>query len=190
MINTKYIYLFTFVLFKFNIHKVIKFINYWVGRLPLSLTESLLSVDSFYFCATLTKNLSNDTCFCLMEMWQCIVVEQIHHSHCHSLTWVVLFYKFLHCFPHFTHLSNLIWREGCLSFSPPSQSRSPRHLAVARYADPFLTNTVIISFFLLPSFSTLFFIGAIVVVQLIKNSHYIWTQNKKILYTHTHTHAW
>jgi hypothetical protein len=58
----------------------------------------------------------------------------------------------------------------------------------------FLTSTVIISFFLLPSFSTLFFIGAFVIVQLIKNSHYIWTQNKKkILYAYTHvitTPAW
>jgi hypothetical protein len=34
----------------------------------------------------------------------------------------------------------------------------------------------------------LFFIGAIVVVQLIKNSHYIWTQNKRMLYAHTRDH--
>jgi hypothetical protein len=45
-------------------HKVIKFINYWVGRLPLSLMESLLFVDFLYFCVTLTRNVSNDTCFC------------------------------------------------------------------------------------------------------------------------------
>jgi hypothetical protein len=66
MINTKYIYLFIFLLFKFNIHKVIEFINYWIGRLSLSLTESLLSVDFFSFCATLTRNLFSDTCFRLL----------------------------------------------------------------------------------------------------------------------------
>jgi hypothetical protein len=61
-----HIYLFIFLLFKFNIDKVIEFINYWVGRLSLSLTESLLSVDSFPFCATLARHLSYDTCFCLL----------------------------------------------------------------------------------------------------------------------------
>jgi hypothetical protein len=61
-----HIHLFIFLLFKFNIHQVIEFINYWVGRLSLSLTESLLSVDSFSFCETLTRHLSNDTCFCLL----------------------------------------------------------------------------------------------------------------------------
>jgi hypothetical protein len=34
MINTKYVY--TFLYFEFNIHKVIEFINYWVGRLSWS----------------------------------------------------------------------------------------------------------------------------------------------------------
>jgi hypothetical protein len=53
----------------------------------------------------------------------------------------------------------------------------------------FLTSAVIISFFLPPSFSTLFFIGAIVVVQLIKYSYYIWTYNKKTLYAHTSDHS-
>jgi hypothetical protein len=53
--------------------------------------------------------------------------------------------------------------------------------------DDFLLN-LIISFFLPPSFSALFFIGVIVTVQLIKNSHYIWTQNKKMLYAHTRGH--
>jgi hypothetical protein len=47
-----------------------------------------------------------------------------------------------------------------------------------------LASTIII-IFLPPSFSTLFFIGVIVVVQLIKNSHYIWIQNKKKCFTHT-----
>jgi hypothetical protein len=56
--NDKYkihIYLFIFLIFKFNIHKAIEFVNYWVGRLSLPLTESLLSVDFFSFCATLTR---------------------------------------------------------------------------------------------------------------------------------------
>jgi hypothetical protein len=34
----------------------------------------------------------------------------------------------------------------------------------------------------------LFFIGATVIIQLIKNSHYIWTQNKKMLYALTRDH--
>jgi hypothetical protein len=42
--------LFIFLLFKFNIHKVIGFINYWVGRLTLSLMESLLSVVFLFLC--------------------------------------------------------------------------------------------------------------------------------------------
>lgn len=42
-----------------------------------------------------------------------------------------------------------------------------------------------VSCFLLPSFLSFFFIGAVVAV--LKNSRYTWTQNIKMLYTHTHT---
>jgi hypothetical protein len=48
MINTKYIYT-SLYFYYVNLIYVIKFIYYWVGRLSLSLTESLLSVDSFLF---------------------------------------------------------------------------------------------------------------------------------------------
>ena len=43
--------------------------GYCVGRISLSLMESLLSIgsmESFSFCATLTRNLSDDICFCLL----------------------------------------------------------------------------------------------------------------------------
>ena len=40
----------------------------------------------------------------LAEMRHCIVLKQIHRSHCYSLIWVVLFYKVLRFFQHFSHL--------------------------------------------------------------------------------------
>ena len=47
------------------------------------------------------------------EMWHRIVVR-FRRSHCYRLIRVVLFYKILHCSPHFTRLPNLIWSEGFL----------------------------------------------------------------------------
>uniref|UniRef100_A0A673TBA8 Ig-like domain-containing protein n=1 Tax=Suricata suricatta TaxID=37032 RepID=A0A673TBA8_SURSU len=49
---------------------------YGVGQLSLSPTESLLNIgstESFPFLETLTKNLSDDTCFCLLLriLWKC-----------------------------------------------------------------------------------------------------------------------
>ena len=108
------------------------------------------------------------------EMWHCIVLKQIHLSHCYSLIQVVLFYKILHCFPHFTHLPILIWTEGFLCLFLllcrwDADIDFLWNLAVLATCIPcpyflmtsFLTSNVIISF-LLPFFSPFSCMGAIV----------------------------
>jgi hypothetical protein len=71
-------------------------------------------------------------------------------------------------------------------FSSSSDEISTTSCCCSRYKSVlnFHRNHLILTtFFLKP-----FFIGAIVVVQLVNNSHFIWTQNKKMLYLHTRDH--
>ena len=135
-------------------------------------------METFSFCATSARNLSNDTYSCLLfedfvEMWHCIVAKQIHCTHCYSFIKVVLFYKILHC----SH----IWLISLISFEvrdsspflPPPQRDADLdflHLAILATRIPrlylsmvsFLTSTVIFSFFFPPFFLAFFCMGAIV----------------------------
>ena len=65
----------------------------------------------FSFLATLTRNLSNDTCFCLLLriLWKCDIALSLNRFIVHTATtsfgWCFST-KFCN-FPHFTHLPNL-----------------------------------------------------------------------------------
>lgn len=81
-------------------------------------TAAMYCLNEFFsFCAALTRNLPYDNCFCffLRISWKCDIafLSNIHWSHCYNRIQVLLC-KTLHCFPHFTHLPNLICNERFL----------------------------------------------------------------------------
>lgn len=69
-----------------------------------------------------------------MKRWHCIVIRQIHHSHCSKLIQLVFFFRLLHCLPHFIHLHNLIWSKGFLHLFLLVQTRSHPYLAAERWS--------------------------------------------------------